>query len=78
MAVIHSETKIKFSIPQSAQVNLKVYDAAGKEVTVLVNSELRAGEYQYDWNAVNLPSGVYFYILKAGEFSQTKKMILVK
>lgn len=72
------ETKIKFSIPNSAQVNLKIYNAAGMEVTELVNSELRAGKYQYDWNAANLPSGVYFYVLKAGEFSQTKKMMLVK
>jgi len=71
-------TKIGFSLPKNSAVKLKVFDAAGKEVSELINSELKAGEYEYEWNAANLPSGVYFYILKAGEFIQTKKMILIK
>jgi len=71
-------TKIVFSLPQTSGVSLKVFDAAGKEVSELLSRELKAGQYEYEWNAANMPSGVYFYMLRAGEFTQTKKMILVK
>ncbi len=57
---------------------LKVYDVLGKEVATLVNKELQAGEYEVEFNAANLPSSVYFYQLKAGRFSQTKKMLLLR
>jgi hypothetical protein len=50
----------------------------GKEIEVLVNRELNAGAYKIDWNAANYPSGVYFYKITAGEFTETKKMILIK
>jgi photosystem II stability/assembly factor-like uncharacterized protein len=76
-------TKIKYSIPVaqtllSVQVQLKVYDILGKEVTVLVNKEQETGEYEVEWNASNIPSGVYFYTLRAGEFTTTKKLILLR
>ena len=77
-------TKIKYSIPSSvethgdASVQLKVYDVLGREVAILVNEEKKPGEYEVEFNASNLPSGVYFYQLKAGEFIQTKKMVLLK
>ena len=71
-------TKIGFSLPKNSAVKLTVFDAAGKEVSELFNGELKAGQYEYEWNATNLPSGVYFYVLKAGKNIQTKKMILVK
>jgi hypothetical protein len=59
-------------------VTLKVYDILGKEVTVLVNKEQEAGEYEVEWNASNIPSGVYFYTLRAGEFTTTKKLVLLR
>ena len=76
-------TKIKFEIPDSERNNsfdteLIVYDMLGREVSVLVNTSLKAGKYEAVWNAANLPSGVYFYTLSAGEYRETKRMILLK
>ncbi|MCW8811038.1 MAG: T9SS type A sorting domain-containing protein, partial [Ignavibacteriaceae bacterium] len=71
-------TKIKYSVPQSSQVQIKIFDVLGNEIETLVNEEKRAGTYEINWNAINLPSGVYFYQLRAGEFVSTKKMILLK
>ncbi len=79
-------TKIKFRIPDAtlrqAQsdnfVTLKVYDAIGNEVAVLVNEEKSAGEYEIDFNAYELPSGIYFYRLDVGIYSKAKKMLLLK
>ncbi len=59
-------------------VKLKVYDALGREVATLVNAKQTPGKYSLQFNATNLPSGVYFYTLRAGNFVQTKKMILMK
>jgi hypothetical protein len=77
-------TKIRFDIPSmsknSVPVKLIVYDVLGRELSVLVNDILAPGTYEYEWNASNYSSGVYFYSLKAGDnsFSDTKKMILTK
>ena len=71
-------TNIKFSIPKSGNVRLVVYDAAGKQVAELVNEQLSAGTYKADFNAANLSSGVYFYKLVTNEFTEVKKMALVK
>jgi hypothetical protein len=71
-------TKIKYSIPQSSNVVIKVFDILGNEIETLINEEKSAGTYEVKWNAENLPSGVYFYQLNAGEFVNTKKMILLK
>jgi hypothetical protein len=71
-------TTIKFNIPKSGVVKLSVYDMMGREVTTLVNQELLAGRYSVDFNALSLASGVYFYKLQAGEFTDTKKMMLIK
>ena len=71
-------TKIKYSIPQSSQVIIKVYDILGSLIETLVNEEKPAGTFELTWNASNLPSGVYFYQLKTGEFINIKKMILLK
>jgi len=80
-------TKIKYSIPQSPPlggdgrgglVTLKVYDILGREIATLVNEEKPAGNYEVEFNAATLPSGIYFYRLKAGQYSETKKMILLK
>lgn len=71
-------TTIDFSIPKSGFVTLKIYDLLGKEVGVVVNEVKNAGSYRVDINASNLTSGVYFYKLEAGDFSQIKKMMLLK
>jgi hypothetical protein len=59
-------------------VTLKVYDILGREIATLVNEEKPAGEYEVEFNAANLPSGIYFYQLNAGSYSETKKMVLLK
>jgi hypothetical protein len=71
-------TTILFSIPTSEFVTLKVYDVLGREVATLVNENLSAGSYSYNFDAKNLTSGVYLYKLQAGKYSETKKMILTK
>jgi hypothetical protein len=71
-------TKIKYSIPQLSNVVIKVFDILGNEIETLVNDEKPAGIYEITWNAEKFPSGVYFYQIKAGNFIQTKKMILLK
>ncbi len=71
-------TNIEFAIPQSSFIKLSVYDVVGREVSVLVNENLKPGIYKTDWNAENYPSGIYFYRLFTNDFSQTKRMILLK
>jgi predicted CXXCH cytochrome family protein len=71
-------TTITFAIPQSGIVRLAVFDASGREVSLLVNGSYQAGNYQVNWNAANLPSGVYYYRLTSGSFSSVKKMVLAK
>ena len=69
---------ISYQLAVGSQVTLKVYDVLGNEVATLVNEEKPAGTYEVTWNANGLSSGVYFYQLKAGEFSQTKKLVLMR
>ena len=71
-------TTIKYSIPKLSFVTIKIYDVLGSEVATLVNEEKPVGTYELTWNAENLPSGVYFYQLRAGTFVETKKMLLLK
>lgn len=71
-------TKIKFGLPKSDNVFLKIYNILGMEITVLVNETLKAGEYSVDWDAADYPSGVYFYKLITKNYSESKKMILLK
>jgi gingipain R len=71
-------TMIKFGLPNSGFVTLKVYDALGKEVAQLVNGNLNAGTYNIDFNAQGLSSGVYFYRISAGDFTEIRKMVLMK
>ena len=74
----NSSSVIKYSIPQLTQVKLQIFNTLGEEIGTLVNEEKTVGTYELNWNAVNLPSGVYFYRLQAGNFVQTRKMILLK
>jgi hypothetical protein len=71
-------TTIEYQIPEISFVTLKVYDVLGNEIETLVNGEKQTGTYEMTWYAEGLPSGVYFYQLKAGDFVQTNKMILLK
>ncbi|MCH6574234.1 MAG: T9SS type A sorting domain-containing protein, partial [Bacteroidetes bacterium] len=71
-------TRIKYSIPQSSNVVIKVFDILGNEIETLVNEQMSVGTYEITWYAGQLPSGVYFYQLKAGSYIETKKMILLR
>lgn len=71
-------TVISYSLAATGNVNLKVYDAAGKEIVTLVNELQPAGNYEAKFNASDLPSGIYYYKLSSGEFVDTKRMILIK
>jgi len=72
------QTKIKFDVPKASFTKLVIYDLLGKEVATLVNEELRPGTYEADWDASSFSSGVYFYRIVSGEFTETKKMVLMK
>ncbi len=69
---------IKYQISKSSFVSLKIYNVNGKEVSSIVNETLPPGEYETTFDGSNLPSGVYFYKLSAGDFTDTKKMVLIK
>lgn len=71
-------TYINFSLPQASDVKLAVYDMLGREIALLANGKFDAGSYSIDYDASNLPSGIYFYTITAGDFKDTKKMMLVK
>jgi len=76
-------TKIKFQIPSAGTssikfTQLKIYDILGNEVATLINKQLQPGNYEVEFNANGLPSGVYFYKLTSGNFTQTKKMVLIR
>ncbi|MBK7378647.1 MAG: T9SS type A sorting domain-containing protein [Ignavibacteriales bacterium] len=71
-------TNISYSIPENAFVTLKIYDVLGNEVEVLINDQKEPGNYQIDFNASELSSGIYYYTLTAGNFTSTKKMSLIK
>ncbi len=71
-------TKIRYAVPQSAFTTLKVYSITGKEVAVLVNEQKTPGFYEVKFDGAELSSGVYFYKLQSGSFSDVKKMILTK
>ena len=71
-------TRIKYEIPQLTNASLKAYDVLGNEIATLVNEEKPAGIYEVEFDAIGLPSGIYFYQLKVGNYIQTKKMMLIK
>ena len=71
-------TKISWQLPFRSQVTIKIYDVLGREVKILMNEEKEAGYHSIDFNASDIPSGVYFYRIKAANFIDTKKMVLLK
>ena len=71
-------TKIRFEVPKSSYIKLIIYDILGKEVSTLVNERLNSGSYVTEWDGSNYSSGVYFYSLMTKDYSETKRMILIK
>lgn len=71
-------TTIEFSLTESGFVGLKVYDVLGREVATLANEEMKAGNYRATFDARNLASGMYLYVLKTGSFSESKKMLIAR
>ncbi len=71
-------TVIRYSIPVSEHVSLKVFDLLGKEIAILVNETKAAGSFSQEWDASGLPSGIYFYRLQSGNNVSTKKLLLTK
>jgi len=71
-------TSISFALASESFVSLKVFDPLAREVSILLSEQLPAGTYSRRWSAAGLPSGVYFYRLQAGDFVETKRMLLLK
>ena len=71
-------TKITFDLPNTDFVNIVVFDLLGREVVTLVNEELNAGSYEINWDATGYTSGVYYYKMTTGNFSETKRMVMLK
>jgi len=72
------ETNIKFQIPKASFVTVSVFDITGRTIEKPVNEQLKAGIYEVNWNPANVSSGVYYYRMTAGDYIDTKKMVLVK
>ena len=72
------ETIIKFDLPESDIVKLNIFNTLGEEVAQIVNEQLQAGTYYYNFNAENLPSGVYIYKLITSNYQSSNKMLLLK
>ncbi len=71
-------TTIKYSLPEASLTTIKIYNALGKELEVLLNQMMPSGTHELVFDAKSLPSGVYFYSIQSGSFSQVKKMLLIK
>ena len=71
-------TTISFHVPFRSFVTLKIFDCLGREIVNLASEEFSSGNYSREWNAINLPNGIYFYRLQVGSFSETKKLVLLK
>ena len=71
-------TTISYDLPTRSLVSLKIFNVLGQEVATLVNGEVETGKHQVNWDAAGLPSGAYVYRLKANEFTETKKLVLLR
>jgi hypothetical protein len=71
-------TKISFSVSKASNIHLVIYNSLGQEIAELMNKFVQAGQYSIDFNALGLPSGIYFYKLNSEYFTETKKMLLIK
>jgi hypothetical protein len=75
---LNPSTTIKYELPKSSMMTLRVYDMLGREVSVLVDERKDAGVHEVKFDGTNLASGVYFYRLHAGDFTQTKQLLLLR
>ncbi|MCI0450434.1 MAG: T9SS type A sorting domain-containing protein [Chlorobi bacterium] len=71
-------TKIGFDLPEDCRVKLLIYDVFGREISVLVDQNLKAGSYEVKWNALKVSPGIYYYKVIAGDYIDSKKMFLLK
>jgi hypothetical protein len=71
-------TNISFSLLSKSFVSLKIFDALGREISTIVSEDLSAGNYSRQWEASGYPSGIYFYRIQVGSFSETKKLVLLR
>ncbi|MCP4703886.1 MAG: T9SS type A sorting domain-containing protein [candidate division Zixibacteria bacterium] len=71
-------TNISFSLPRTSNVNLNIYNLLGRKIKTLISKEMEAGNYDVKWNGKDMASGIYFYRIKIDDFSETKKMLLLK
>jgi thiol-disulfide isomerase/thioredoxin len=71
-------TIIKYDVPKTAVVKIRIYDLTGKEIATLVNQEKEAGSYEMEWNGTGFASGVYFYKFESKDFSKVMRMVLIK
>ena len=74
----NASTLIRYELPQSSQVKIEIYDLLGRKVTTLYDGEKQAGHHYVIWNTGDFSSGIYFYKLRAGEYSESRKMMLLK
>jgi hypothetical protein len=74
----NSMTIIRYSLPEPAEVKIEIYDILGRKVETLVQGEQPAGYLQVIWDASDRSSGLYFYRIQAGDYSETRKMVLLK
>lgn len=74
----NSTTTISFDLPKSANVKLTIYNLLGQEIEKLINEHKESGNYKINWNANNLPSGIYLYRLETDNYVESKKMTLLK
>src|SRR5438128_11005409 len=72
------QTNVEFSVPRISNVTIKIYDINGKEIVKLIDGTVHAGVNRITYDASGLASGIYFYSMKTNEFSETKKMLLIK
>ena len=71
-------TTISFNLPSKSFISLKIFDLIGREQATIVSEEMSQGNYSRQWNAERFPSGIYFYRLQTGIFSETKKLLLLR
>ncbi|MFQ5868750.1 MAG: C1 family peptidase [Candidatus Zixiibacteriota bacterium] len=74
----NARTTIEYELPAVSDVRVQIYDLVGRQVETLVNRDQKAGHHQIDWNPPDIPSGIYFYKVQAGEFTATMKMLLLR
>ena len=76
--IFNPATTIKYQIPELSLATIKVYDVLGNEIAKLVNEEKTVGSYEVKFDASSLSSGIYYYTLQAGDYIETKKMVLLR